>query len=383
MNKQSKPPSPLAKPPLNEADNDLIRHFQAYLHAVITAKQIDRSERIESLPGPSMPQYCRMLAELRSPAFSADEILDLTKFVNRLRRFSDPVSIFLWERLSAPEKALLTNYQPSTPDPGQVQLVILELLNKTMAGSCIYETARFQPISLRQETINMMKDSQAGRDPARVNRLLLEDAYPVELKRDPNWPGGTLAWELAKPGLAIFEQIRDVAKGCYGAIRQDLVKDPAEKALFEAILEELDEYLGSMLSELFVLAKIRAHVTRSSGLLVGVLIAAMDDFVDLPVLIRRYHQLRPDDTSVKHPSPAEGSFPEDFAWDTYQHVAALDKLVDDFPDHVKLAARRMDAWPMLCHRHTNNRRRFNKLATRLELGAEYPFDASEARAVSA
>lgn len=33
---------------------------------------------------------------------------------------------------------------------------------------------------------------------------------------------------------------------------------------------------------------------------------------------------------------------------------------------------------MLMHRHTNNRRRFEQLAQRLELGADYPTDASEA-----
>ena len=37
----------------------------------------------------------------------------------------------------------------------------------------------------------------------------------------------------------------------------------------------------------------------------------------------------------------------------------------------------MHAWPILVHRHTNNRRRFQQLAERLELGAEYPTDASE------
>jgi hypothetical protein len=32
---------------------------------------------------------------------------------------------------------------------------------------------------------------------------------------------------------------------------------------------------------------------------------------------------------------------------------------------------------MLVHRHTDNRRRFRELAARLELGADYPLDASE------
>ena len=54
-----------------------------------------------------------------------------------------------------------------------------------------------------------------------------------------------------------------------------------------------------------------------------------------------------------------------------------DRLADEFPDIVRYAARRMHAWPMLVHRHTNNRRRFNQLADRLELGVEHPTDASE------
>jgi hypothetical protein len=37
----------------------------------------------------------------------------------------------------------------------------------------------------------------------------------------------------------------------------------------------------------------------------------------------------------------------------------------------------MHGWPMLVHRHTSNRRQFSKLASRLELGAEYPIDVSE------
>jgi hypothetical protein len=61
----------------------------------------------------------------------------------------------------------------------------------------------------------------------------------------------------------------------------------------------------------------------------------------------------------------------------YQRVEALDDLADEFPDHIRTAARSMHAWPMLMPRHTNNRRRFQQLAKRLDLGAYYPTDASE------
>jgi hypothetical protein len=91
-------------------------------------------------------------------------------------------------------------------------------------------------------------------------------------------------------------------------------------------------------------------------------------------MIRRYHKEFPDDVDN---SDAPEGFPDQFAWDTYQRVEALDKLADEFPNHVRTAARQMHGWPMLVHRHTNNNTRFKELVERLELGVEYPLDASE------
>jgi hypothetical protein len=88
-------------------------------------------------------------------------------------------------------------------------------------------------------------------------------------------------------------------------------------------------------------------------------------------MIRRFHQSHPEEDGT------DGSFVESFAWDVYQRVMELDKLADEFPKHIGMAARQMHAWPMLMHRHANNRRRFNQLAKRLDLGTEYPTDASE------
>ena len=63
--------------------------------------------------------------------------------------------------------------------------------------------------------------------------------------------------------------------------------------------------------------------------------------------------------------------------DVYQRVEALDRLVDDFPDHIRTAARSTHGWPMLVHRHTNNWKRFEELAKQLELRAEYPLNATD------
>jgi hypothetical protein len=91
------------------------------------------------------------------------------------------VSAFLWQTLSNETQVSLTNTPTSAKEAFQVRDVVLEVLNKAIRGSCIYETNRFKGISLRSETINLLSQSPTGDKLAHLNRLLLQDAYPVEL----------------------------------------------------------------------------------------------------------------------------------------------------------------------------------------------------------
>ncbi|HXR06240.1 MAG TPA: NAD-dependent DNA ligase LigA [Candidatus Acidoferrum sp.] len=122
--------------------------------------------------------------------FAVNEFKDslkFAKFKDRLSRQSDLISAFLWQRLSNPDQATLANYQPSAPslDQEKAQKVVVQTLNKIIGETCIYESGRFRGVSLRAETINIMKESPKASNMACLNRLLLEDAYPVELSRKP------------------------------------------------------------------------------------------------------------------------------------------------------------------------------------------------------
>jgi integrase len=141
----------------------------------------------------------RYFARVRvdSPTFSMGEIKDVPKFVDRLRRQADPISAFLWQRLSAANQAMLANYQPSAPSSNQVQDAGIRVLNKTIKERCIYERDRFQAILLRPETIDLVKQGPKGSNRARLNRLLLEDAYPLELSRKLK-AKGKLTWRSTK-----------------------------------------------------------------------------------------------------------------------------------------------------------------------------------------
>jgi len=117
--------------------------------------------------------------------FSLDEIKDLSGIVNRLRQQSDPVSAFLWRRFSTSDRVMMTNYQPSELSSKHAQDVVLQALNTQIWEPSIFEKARFKGVLLRPETTDLRKQSPIGSSLARLNRLLLEDAYPVELSRNP------------------------------------------------------------------------------------------------------------------------------------------------------------------------------------------------------
>jgi hypothetical protein len=118
--------------------------------------------------------------------FSADDIgsNELAGIIGRWKAHSDPVSAFLWQKLSNPEQVLLTNYKPSEAGAKPVQDIVLSALNKVVGEPCIYEAERFKGILLGAETIVHLQQSRTGPNLAHLNRLLLEDAYPVELARN-------------------------------------------------------------------------------------------------------------------------------------------------------------------------------------------------------
>ena len=119
-----------------------------------------------------------------SSPFSEDEIRDLPKLVDRLRHQSDPVSGFVWRQFLNPEQVLLANYQPSAPNTKQAQDVVVKALNKIIGEPSIYQPDRFKDILLSPETTSLMQQSQQDANLVRLNRLLLEDAFPLELTRN-------------------------------------------------------------------------------------------------------------------------------------------------------------------------------------------------------
>ncbi len=105
----------------------------------------------------------------------------------KLQRPSDAVSVFLKGSLSPATQKTLADYgaSPSVSgsDSAPLQAVLVQEFNRIISGQSIYEAQRFKSISLRPETQVLLAQKAQTPDHIRLNRLLLEDAYPLELTK--------------------------------------------------------------------------------------------------------------------------------------------------------------------------------------------------------
>jgi NitT/TauT family transport system permease protein len=124
--------------------------------------------------------------ERQTPAsiFAADDLRDLPKFATKLKQSSDPVSSYLRAHLSGATQRALASYQGTASDPATLEEGLLQDLNSMVSGPCLHEATRFSEVKLRAQTQQLLTAKRNEAEEAHLNRLLLEDAYPLELSRN-------------------------------------------------------------------------------------------------------------------------------------------------------------------------------------------------------
>ena len=105
--------------------------------------------------------------ENSATSLSKAGITDPVALAGKLTNGSEAISVFLRGRLQGSVKAD----------------ALVADLNQVISGLSIYDQARFSNVVLRPETEQLLKQNPSGQQLARLNKLLLEDAYPGELAR--------------------------------------------------------------------------------------------------------------------------------------------------------------------------------------------------------
>ncbi len=133
------------------------------------------------------------------PWFSPGDICDLASLAGKLRNPTRSIDRWLADRLSGMTRAALMSYQPALSQPVPLRQLLLREFDVIRGGELIYDKERFAGIELHHETMRLLSQRIEAYllDRNRLNRLLLEDAYPRELVRNLDVQVADYGWNSA------------------------------------------------------------------------------------------------------------------------------------------------------------------------------------------
>ena len=119
--------------------------------------------------------------KLRERLFQMKDFTDLPSLISKLRNGKDPVSRYIVSKFSPGLRRILKDFNEGEPSKVLLRSVKNEL-NQLLRTPCLFSKDRFGEIDLSQGTQELLERNPHGVDLIRLNRLLLEDAYPREIK---------------------------------------------------------------------------------------------------------------------------------------------------------------------------------------------------------
>jgi signal transduction histidine kinase len=119
--------------------------------------------------------------------FSSNDILDLKSFALALKEpaANDEVSRYLDSKFLPETMSLLHAYNGGTN--AELQLALVEDLNRIVRGGPIYTPERFAQVRLSAEATRLLGEKSSEVELFRLNRKLLQDAYPRALSDKRQW----------------------------------------------------------------------------------------------------------------------------------------------------------------------------------------------------
>jgi RHS repeat-associated protein len=117
--------------------------------------------------------------------FAAADLTNLPALAQRLKTETNGVSLYLSNSISGETQAALTNYLGSGSSPEPLRTLLVREFNNLISGGSIFESNRFYGVSLSAETQFLLTSERSGPELLRLNRLLLQEAYPQQLAQRP------------------------------------------------------------------------------------------------------------------------------------------------------------------------------------------------------
>lgn len=119
---------------------------------------------------------------LGSSTFHHDDLKNPGQLIQKINAAGDPVSKYVHDALPSATMAALASNNGSEPVTYEVRQELLEGLNTVLKADSLYTPERFQGVALSKRTQKLLAKATTGESHLHVNRLLLTDAYPEEIR---------------------------------------------------------------------------------------------------------------------------------------------------------------------------------------------------------
>lgn len=124
-----------------------------------------------------------------TPMLSLASFKNIGLFVLKLRHPKDPVSEFLAGKLAEVIQRIPAAQAQESEIPEELQSALVVGLNQIIKGAALYEETRFAGFKLRPKAEKILSRGRELRpkELANLNRMLLEDVFPDEIKPGNGW----------------------------------------------------------------------------------------------------------------------------------------------------------------------------------------------------
>jgi hypothetical protein len=144
--------------------------------------------------------------------FVPGDLLNPDTLLRRLQDDNAPLSRYFATRIRPETLRLVRDHDTSKPVAKQLKVALIEEFNRIVAGPLVYDAKAFRQVEVNEDTRRLLDTTRKGDDLARLNAMLIEDAFPTELLRNyTKWP--KVPVERVQTGVRIEKRMLKVLKG--------------------------------------------------------------------------------------------------------------------------------------------------------------------------
>ena len=144
--------------------------------------------------------------------FVPTDFLDPQSVVTKLQNDNDPFSRHFVSRFRPEVLKLVRDHDTSKPVKKQLINVLTEEFIRIATGHLIYDAKAFSQVNVNEDSRKLLESKPEGDLLARLNTMLIEDAFPTELLRNyTKWP--KVPAERVQTGVRIEKRLLKVLKG--------------------------------------------------------------------------------------------------------------------------------------------------------------------------